>query len=97
MDRARTTRTLFGKLESAMKAITPFTMISAMVNHTRKGFLLPILSDRAPRSGQRMSTKTVAKEKLAPYRISGTPLSKISHWVKNIAPIAIVMNEFPKS
>ena len=72
-------------------------MINPIVDNMRNGILLPILSDRVQRNGDTMSTNTVAKEKLAPYRISGTLLSKINHCAKNIAPIATVKNEFPKS
>ena len=72
-------RTLFGAEDNATQAMIPFTNMSPMVDHIRKGILLPSLSDRAPRSGERKSTKSVAKEKLAPYRISGILLSKISH------------------
>jgi len=65
--------------ESAANAINPLISIRPIVDRLRNGILFPILSDRAQKIGEVISTKIVASEKLAPYRISGILLSKITH------------------
>jgi hypothetical protein len=70
---------LFDNQESATTAMIQFVTISPMVDHLRKGILLPNLSDQAPKRGEMTKTKAVAIEKLAQYRISGTLLSNMSH------------------
>jgi len=66
-------------LESATNAKIPFMIMSQIVDQVRNGILNHLLSDRAQNMGEVMSANNVAREKLAPYRISGNLLSMISH------------------
>jgi hypothetical protein len=88
---------LFGREERATNAKIQFIIINQIVDRLRNGILLPILSDRAPNIGEEINTRSVAHEKLAPYRISGRWLSIINHCPRNIVPIAEKKKEFQKS
>ena len=59
--------------------ISPVQMTERRVSPMSRGILLPMRSERAPKSGIEIATRIMEEERATPYKMSAPPLSTVTH------------------